>query len=120
MKNAALERTIVFVGKEKKIKKAGKISCKQLQTISKHDFFRHLTVTVLQYILTVSYTDLGSPKYIFLLPFDTPSFTLGLKKKLHYNNTILWWQLAIYSRFNRHSLLGLPHNNYQMNVESAT
>ena len=34
MKNAALERTIVFVGKEKKIKKAGKISCKQLQTIS--------------------------------------------------------------------------------------
>ena len=41
MKNAALERTIVFVGKEKKIKKAGKISCKQLQTISKRDFFRH-------------------------------------------------------------------------------
>ena len=38
MKNTAPERTILFVGKVKTIKKAGKISCKQLQTICKPNF----------------------------------------------------------------------------------
>ena len=119
MKSTAPERTILFVGKVKTIKKLERFhanNCKQYVSVIFQTYNSHrITVHI-----NCFYTDLGSPKCIFLLPFDTPSFALGLKKRSHQNNTILWWQLAIHNRFNKQSRLGLAQNNYQMNMESAT